>query len=345
VAAALARRQSISQRAQGLQPTCLARDLYQIAELIELCFSSRLDSSGQAVIREMKALSRLWPLLVLLESLDRTAFGLGTGYVWRERQRVVGNVSLYRGGIHPWLGKGWLIANVAVHPDHRRQGIARAMMQASLDMAREMGGRWVALQVEAGNEAALALYDALGFKRYETLAQWECSGLYNLSLPSDGQWLVRRRRPDEVAAETRLIFNGARQGGMIWTRPIDRVDLLDSPFTALADWVEGQARKERWVLPDPFWSGRLLGSMWVERLSWRRAQLTLFLEPTLTDPAGRCALLQHVLSASALEGWVIRLETVADDAPIEELLQAAGFRQVRRLVQMRYSLEEQEFLA
>ena len=340
MAAALARRQSVSRRGEGLQPTCLSRDLYQIAELIEMCFSSHLDSSGQAVIREMKALSHLWPLLALLELLDRAAFGLGTGYVWREQRRVVGNVSLYRGGIHPWLGRGWLIANVAVHPDYRRRGIARAMMQASLDMAREMGGRWVALQVEASNTEALALYDGLGFERYETLAQWECGGLYNLSLLSDTpQWLVRRRRSDEVAAETELVFKFARQGGMIWTRPLDRSDLLDNPFAALGDWLEGQARKERWVLPDPFWAGRLLGSLWLERVSWRRAQLSLFLDPALTDPAGRCALLHHVLSSSALEGWIVRLETAADDAPVEQLLQAAGFRQVRRLVQMRYSLD------
>ena len=120
-------------RGDGLQPTHLVRDLYQIAELVELCFGTRLDANGRAAVREMKMLARLGPLFWLLALLDRVfAFGLGQGYVWREGGRVVGNVSLYRGGAHPELGPGWLIANVAVHPDHRRQSIARRLMNAAM---------------------------------------------------------------------------------------------------------------------------------------------------------------------------------------------------------------------
>lgn len=341
MAAALVRRQSLSRHAEGLQPTRLPRDLLQIAELLELCFGPRLDSKGQAVIREMKVLSRLGLLLTLLRLLDRTTLGLGTGYVWREQGRVVGNVGLYRGGLHPWLGRGWLIANVAVHPDYRRQGIAHAMMEATLNLAHSMGGRWVALQVEDDNEGAIALYDGLGFKRYETLAQWESFGFTGLSPSSELQWEVRVRKPDEVAAETNLILGRARRGGMMWTRPIDRADLLDDPFAALADWLEGDTRKQRWVLPDPNWLGSLLGSLWVEHTGQREAQLSLFLDPSLTDPAGRCALLGHVLCRPELRGRALRLETTADDALVDGFLQAAGFRQVRRLIQMRYSFEQE----
>lgn len=55
------------------------------------------------------------------------------------------------------------IANIAVHPEYRRRGIARAMMEDSL--SRTEGFRWVGLEVRDGNEAALGLYEALGFRR------------------------------------------------------------------------------------------------------------------------------------------------------------------------------------
>jgi [ribosomal protein S18]-alanine N-acetyltransferase len=55
------------------------------------------------------------------------------------------------------------IANVAVHPDFWRQGIARALVQTALDKAAELGFERVMLEVRASNEAAQNLYRAFGF--------------------------------------------------------------------------------------------------------------------------------------------------------------------------------------
>ena len=54
------------------------------------------------------------------------------------------------------------IANIAVHPDWRRRGIAQAMMERSLSEAA--GCRWVGLEVRDGNDAARRLYEKLGFQ-------------------------------------------------------------------------------------------------------------------------------------------------------------------------------------
>ncbi len=65
---------------------------------------------------------------------------------------------------------GWLIvdelhvATISVHPDHRRKGIARRLMETALADAAARGAISAALEVRAGNEAALALYEAFGFK-------------------------------------------------------------------------------------------------------------------------------------------------------------------------------------
>ncbi len=327
MAASLARPRLARQRGDGLQPTNPVRDLRQIADLIETCFGPDLDAGGRSAVSEMKLLARLTPLLWLMSFLDVEGRGLGRGYVWRVRNRVVGNVSIYQGGTHPYLGRGWLIANVAVHPDYRRQGIARALMQAALRMAFRHG-RWAALEVETGNTAALALYESLGFERFETLAQWRTNCLYADRLPAPDGYAqaVRMRRGSETAAESDLIYNRARQGGMAWTRPIEPADiasgLLGTP-------------KEHWILPAPGRLGALDGVLWVESCGWRQARLTLFLDPILDDAAARRALLARVLGRESLRGRALRLETVADDPPVDDLLREAGFYRERCLIQMR----------
>ena len=64
----------------------------------------------------------------------------------------------------------WLIAgeghitNVAVHPDHRRGGVAKVLLKLILDACEEQGIKDVTLEVRPSNEAALGLYRGFGFK-------------------------------------------------------------------------------------------------------------------------------------------------------------------------------------
>ncbi len=333
MAAALARRRTSAQRDEGPLATNLARDLYQIAELIEMCFADRLDASGRSAVDEMKAVAKLEPLLWLLALIDPSGLGLGRGYVWRVNQRVVGNVSLYQGGAHPRLGRGWLIANVAVHPDYRRRGIARTLMEATLSLANQLRGRWVSLQVEADNEPAIALYHSLNFEQFETLDQWQVGRVAYEALPSpsDRIWSVRLRRVGEAEAEAALIYDRARRGAMAWTRTIERCDITEGMLGDLF----GGVTKQHWVLPAPSHPLRLNGVLWAESSGWRHTRLTLFLDPALQDPADRQALLLHALRLADLQGRAVRVETVAGDPPVEDLLRVAGFQKTRSLVLMR----------
>lgn len=334
MAAALAKRQHSPY--DGLHHTNLARDLYQIAELIELCFANRLDSNGRAAVREMKTISRMGPLLYLLSFLGLTQ-DLGMGYVWRVHRRVVGNASLYRAGVHPYLGQGWMIANVAVHPDYRRQGIAQALMKETLNLAHRRSGKWVILQVENDNSGAIQLYERLGFKRFETLVQWESPGLPGM-LPAlsknDHLWEVRRHRSADTPEEMKLILGRARLGAMTWARPIDRSHFQEGLFDDLNIVLEGLSR-EKWVLPDPVYPERLLGVTWLTLTGWRRARISLFLDPGLEDRTARQMLILTALQQSVLSGRQIYVETTAGDEAVEAFLQAAGFRVKRRLMQMR----------
>jgi len=55
------------------------------------------------------------------------------------------------------------LLTIATHPGHRRQGLARALMEQWLAEAQARGAARVFLEVASDNAAALALYDDFGF--------------------------------------------------------------------------------------------------------------------------------------------------------------------------------------
>ena len=77
---------------------------------------------------------------------------------WRQEDRLLAMASA-------WLVVDELqITAVAVHPDHRRQGLARQLLEAMLQLGREAGAERATLEVSSANGAAQALYAGLGFK-------------------------------------------------------------------------------------------------------------------------------------------------------------------------------------
>lgn len=55
------------------------------------------------------------------------------------------------------------IITLAVLSSHRRQGIAKALLEEALADIKKLGGATVFLDVEEGNDAAVALYETHGF--------------------------------------------------------------------------------------------------------------------------------------------------------------------------------------
>lgn len=58
--------------------------------------------------------------------------------------------------------RGW-INYLAVHPDHRRNGFARQLMQYAENLLRAVGCPKINLQVRSTNAAVLAFYERIGF--------------------------------------------------------------------------------------------------------------------------------------------------------------------------------------
>ena len=55
------------------------------------------------------------------------------------------------------------ITNIAVHPDHRRQGIGGEILKALIRQATALGLEQLSLEVRVSNESAITLYARHGF--------------------------------------------------------------------------------------------------------------------------------------------------------------------------------------
>lgn len=67
------------------------------------------------------------------------------------------------GGMHTPSGDCF-IDNIAVDPEHRRQGVGRSITAALIAEAKRIGGNFISLEVRPSNEAAVKLYRSLGFE-------------------------------------------------------------------------------------------------------------------------------------------------------------------------------------
>lgn len=156
-----------------IRPLNILRDLPDVADLIELCFSSTMDGDGRRYIQDMRRASKDSSFLKWANRVAETTSLPLTGYIWEENHRIVGNVSLV-----PFRHKGhrlYLIANVAVHPDHRRKGIARALTLRAMQHARDKKVNDLWLHVRADNPDAIQLYTSLGFIERARRTNWQAS--------------------------------------------------------------------------------------------------------------------------------------------------------------------------
>ena len=299
----------------GLRAVHLRHDLAAIADLIEICFAASLDAAGRSAIHEMRALSRTGPLLWLLARLGQGIPGM-YGYVWVERGRLVGNVTVTPAG----YGGGWMIANVAVLPEFRRRGIARRLMQAALAFVEERGA-FAVLQVDADNEAALDLYAGLGFRVQRTFTRWRRPAYQRPPLLPQTMPDVRplaRAEADPLYALATVVRPDSR-GGLGWLRPVTPAALRPARWAALRYVLSGQ-RVETWVVPGE--NGQLDAALRVEQ---RIGGLTRLFD-LLVAPQ-RAGELESPLINFALRRLIAREHSALTDHPADDLAAGVALRE------------------
>ncbi len=115
-----------------------AEHIDMVAELEELCFAHPLSKNN---------------LGMLLPG------GIGNGFVIVDDAK---GVAAAYGGIICVLDEGQIL-NIATHPEYRRRGFGRKIMDTIFAHAKANGIAFITLEVRESNEAAISLYQSLGF--------------------------------------------------------------------------------------------------------------------------------------------------------------------------------------
>ena len=309
----------------GIRPVDPRRDMADLAGLIESAFSERIDASGRRMITGMKMFARAGQLGWLLGRWFLPPAAYPQGFVWEVDGIVVGNASLLPvRGFHD----RWVIANVVVKPEYQRQGIARELVIASVDLARRSGGRWVMLQVDRDNRGARTLYENLSFETLTTRTTWVRKGK-GTELPSIGDEQARPRRNNEWREEWALAKRLYPEG-MLWPFPTVASMFRPSGFESLL----GLGIPNHWVLPQ---DGRLIAALSIrsemEKRLWR---LMMVVEP---EWHGRVedSLLMAAMKGSSILADNIILEYPSDVA--REIIAELGFKATRELTWMGKTLK------
>ena len=62
--------------------------------------------------------------------------------------------------------KNWILNDLYVEADYRKQGIGSKLIEAAMHFAKEQGATFIQLETMPENTTAQRLYEAIGFKQY-----------------------------------------------------------------------------------------------------------------------------------------------------------------------------------
>lgn len=317
---------SISRPGDGPRPINMNKDIPQVLELLQLTFGESLDADGRRILKGQTAIGGQ---PALLWRFNPMASRLSLGYVWEHNGRIVGNVTLLTTKIR----ERYLIVNVAVHPDFRRQGIARLLMNAALGQVRQRHGRQILLQVDKDNDTAVHLYDTLGYKNLGSMTTWMASAGRTHTLENGGDVPMREMQSSESQAAYELDV-AALAPDLNWPEPVPIDAYQFGLWRQFSNFLNGR-RAEIWVTAN----GRFLtgsAALWSE---WGRAhQLTLRVHPRWQGELERPLLAKIVRRLPYLPRRNVRIDHPDQDETTNELLLAANFKPRRTLTHMRLDI-------
>ena len=324
--------------ADGLQPLRLARDWRQVLELIEFAFGEELDVEAQRALRNMRMPLLLAPVISALDRMAPPGESMMPGFVWLEGDHVVGTASVRR--LHS-LNSGWLVSNVAVHPDWQGRGIGRALLEACLNFAKDQGGTWAVLQARDSNSSARSLYESLGFQTIGEVRRLQKPG-------TDGHPTVvvaHGLRPASWYDGTALsrLARMLTPRDMLWADNLNRALYTTGPLSQLTNRLHG-LRRRWWVQEKPgAGSADLHAAVGVEvdtRNLWHR--LRLLVRPQVQDEMLAKKLIAFGLNQLAdVAPKPVEIEHPASDETAQTVLAEFGFSPLYALVHMRLNLSRE----
>jgi ribosomal protein S18 acetylase RimI-like enzyme len=306
----------------GPRPVNLRRDARQIFQLLDVAFGQSLDRASRRTLdSHLSAANSGFYVPPILGPRNFIS-----GFVWEEHERIIGNVSIMR----TRSSERCLVANVAVHPSYRRQGIAHSLMAKAIDHIREQGASVVLLQVKEDNKGAQELYHSLNFETVGSTTHWRLGAGSGKSLTRENPGIRPLQRHEWQAAYKLDV--ASMKPDLNWPDPLTE-DAYKGGFWQWLGGLFGGRQEEHWVTTGA--QGKLTGLGGIRSQLGQRHQLWLRVAPAYRGQLERALLAKLLRRLPTLSYRGASLDHPADDALTNQLLQEALFRPDRTLVTMR----------
>jgi ribosomal protein S18 acetylase RimI-like enzyme len=99
----------------------------------------------------------------------------------RNTQQAIGFTQLYPKYSSVRLTKNWILNDLYVDENYRKQGVGEKLIKAAMDFAKAQGSTFVQLETAVDNYTAQHLYESIGFVKQENDEEFF---LYKIALNS-----------------------------------------------------------------------------------------------------------------------------------------------------------------
>ena len=310
------------------RPINLNKDIPQVVRLLESVFGETLDNEGRHLFSQVSNSSQPAMMWRFNPNMAR----LSPGFVWEENNRIIGNVTL----LPTQIPHRFLVANVAVHADFRRQGLAKLLMQAVHNAVLERRGKVILLQVVKDNLKAINLYRNLRYQTIDSMTEWYTSStrVRDLALSGQHNMPIRPLQRREWQAAYRLDLD-CLHPDLNWPEPL-KPDAYKSGWWQQASRFLNGRQQEVWRITNNNNQIIGLGSIMSE---WGRMhRLSVRVSPAWHGQLERPLLAKLLRRVRYLPRRSVRIDHPDQDETMNQLLQEANFTLRRTLTHMRLDL-------
>ena len=314
----------------GPRPVDISRDLPQLIDLLRMVFGESPEAGEQKLFGDVG----LGTINGLMYRLQPSATRLSNGFVWQAGGRIVGNATLLT--TRAW--DRYLVANVAVHPSYRRQGIARALMESITTHVYSRGGRVILLQVVQDNHSAIDLYRSLGYENVADMTTWYATASRLRDIPGalpGHRDTVLEQLPNRRWREAYALDISHVQADLNWPEPLTPDAYRYTFWQRASDFLNGRQR-ETWSTTNA--QGQLTGLASIYGEWGHSYNLMLRVRPEQAGQLERPLLAKLIRRLHYLPRRNVRVDHPETDEVTNALLRESNFAAQRTLTHMRLNI-------
>lgn len=230
------------------------KDFEGIKEIFSLAFNEEYQRREVDIVRRIQKIQSIYPLVKILSCFPNPYQHMFELHVAESDGRIAGLAQMSsRNHNHT----RWHIENIAVHPDFRGKGIAKALLEKVFEYYTQKGALRFTLEVDVDNQPAIQLYEKTGFRKYTTLYYYKMSAKQLaehrdttvLSIPPG----LQQRSPENADALLAL-YQEIVPAAIRMVEERQRQDFALNLFSQGKDWLKKTIKRGEtfhWVVEDP----------------------------------------------------------------------------------------------